>query len=138
MASEFAPELKLVAGRTEDLRWSAFAADGSTAVAFEANDTVRFKLARNPNDAPVLDLESGEATVNGSTVTVTALGNVSINQPASGTVRLAQGDTSTFRGEYHFEINLVDSSESQPANAIKQFLRGKLKFLPSMGGDLGL
>ncbi len=127
-----------VAGRTEDFTWSAYGPDGATPVAFSASDKVRFKLARKAGDTPLLDLVSGTVTANGSTVSITDLGNVNDDEPATGGVRLAQADTDDFDGEYHFELNLVDDSETDPADAIKQICRGKIKFLKSQGGNLGL
>lgn len=138
MAKLIVPDVIVVAGRTEDFEWSAFQTDGRTAVVFEAGDKVRFKLARKPDGAPVVDLLSGTPTAGGSSVVITELGDAGDNEPASGTVRLAQADTVDFEGDYHFELNLVDSGESNPANAIKQFLRGKMTFLPSQGGNVGL
>jgi len=138
MPTLIVPEVIAVAGRTEDFTWSAYAADGATPVAFAASDKVRFKLARKAGDTPLLDLVSGSVTANGSTVSITDLGDVNADEPATGGVRLAQADTDDFDGEYHFELNLVDDSETNPADAIKQICRGKIKFLKSQGGSLGL
>lgn len=132
MATLIVPEITVVAGRTEDFTWAAYEADGETPVVFADDDKVRFKIARKPGDAPLLDLVSGTVTANGSTVAITDL------DPASGTARLAQADTDDFTGDYHFELNLVDNSETSPADAIKPILRGKLRFLKSQGGNLGL
>ena len=125
------PDIVAVFGRTEDFAWSAYDADGEATV-LAAGDKIRFKMARKPDDTPLLELVSGSPTVNGSGVTIADL------DPASGTVRLAQGDTISFRGDYHYEMNLVDDSETAPPDAIKQFIRGKITFLPSQLGDLGL
>lgn len=132
MATRIVPDLTVIAGRTEDFTWAAYEADGATPVVFAADDKVRLKIARKAGDAPLLDLVSGTVTANGSTVAITDI------DPASGTARLAQEDTDDFDGDYHFELNLVDNSETNPADAIKQILRGKMRFLKSQGGDLGL
>lgn len=131
MTSRTVPDLIAVAGRTEDFTWAAYAADGSTPSVFAAGDKVRFKLARKADDTPLLDLISGTVNANGSTVTMSA-------SPAAGTVRLGQADTTAFEGEYHFELNLVDDSETSPADAIKPICRGRIKFLKSQGGSIGL
>lgn len=133
MASRVVPDIAgIPAGRTVDFTWAAYLANGTTAAAFAVGDKVRFKLARRPGGTPILDLLSGTATAAGSVVAITG------TSPAAGTVRLGQADTATFEGEYHFELNHVDDSETAPADAIKPICRGKLKFTLSQGGNVGL
>ena len=126
-------EVEAVAGRTEDFDWTAYEGDGRTTIAFAADDKVRFKLGSTASDTtPDLDIVSGTPTANGSAVTIADL------DPASGTVRLAQSDTSSFSGKMYFELLLVDNSESSPADAIKVICRGTMVFSGSMGGSVGL
>jgi hypothetical protein len=122
-----------VAGRTEEFEWSAYEGDGKTPVAFASDDLVRFKLAATDGGVPTLDLVSNAETDNGSLVTITALG-VAGTAPATGLVRLAQGDTLELNDTMYFEMNLVDHSDE---DRIKQFLRGRLLFLQSQGGAIG-
>ena len=105
MASRTFPTIEqLVAGRTEDLDWTIFGPDKRTPLVLEATDVVRFKLSATAGGDPLLDLRSGEATAAGSTVTITDL------DPATGTVRLAQGDTAELAaGTYWGELILVDA-----------------------------
>lgn len=132
------PEIHAVAGRTEDFNWSIYESNGTTAVAITGSDKVRFKLARKAGDTPLLDLVSGTVTANGSTVNITDLGDAGADEPASGNVRLGQEDTEDFSGKYRFELNLVDDSETAPADAIKPICRGTIEFLPAQTGDIGL
>jgi len=57
--------------------------------------------------------------------------------PASVTVRLAQGDTSDMEGAYDAEVLVVDDSETAPADAIKAAEYGVLHVYPSQSGDVG-
>lgn len=127
-------QTECVAGRTEEFEWSAYEGDGITPVAFASDDIVRFKLATKDDGAPTLDLVSNATTDNGSQVTVTSLGTAGTT-PATGLVRLAQDDTLELKGTMYFEMNLVDHSDD---DRIKQFLRGRLLFFPSQGGDVGV
>ncbi len=126
-------QTECVAGRTEEFEWSAYEGDGETPVAFASDDIVRFKLATTDEGVPTLDLVSNATTDNGSRVTVTSLGTAGTT-PATGLVRLAQGDTLELKGTMYFEMNLVDHSDD---DRIKQFLRGRLLFFPSQGGAVG-
>ena len=126
-------QTECVAGRTEEFEWSAYEGDGKTPVAFASDDLVRFKLAAKQDGVPVLDLVSNDETDNGSQVTITSLG-VAGTSPATGLVRLAQGDTLELNDTMYFEMNLVDHSDD---DRIKQFLRGRLMFLPSQAGAIG-
>lgn len=125
-------EVDCPAGRTEQFSWSAYQADGRTPQAFESGDKVRFKLAVSAGGTPVIDLKSGVPSSGGSTLTIESIGGV--DTPASGTLVLDQDDTAVLSGLMHFELDLVDSSDS---NRIKTFVRGKMRMLPSQGGDVG-
>jgi hypothetical protein len=130
-------ELEAVAGRTVDYEWAAYEGDGRTAVAIDASDQLRFKLSATEDDStPSLDLTK-TANGNGSVVTVTTVGSAGVT-PASGTVRLAQADTALLSGRYYWELNLVDNSETAPADAIKPICRGTIVFRPSQGGTITL
>lgn len=126
------------AGRTEDFTWAMYDKDGE-AVAIAADDVVRFKLAATAGATPALDIDSVAPTAVGSVVTIDELGEAGVT-PASGTVRLAQGDTSglTARKYTGCELALVDNSETAPADAIKVFGRGTIDLKASPGGDVGI
>ena len=87
-------------------------------------------------DTPVLDLDQ-TATSNGSKVTVDETGDGSATH-CSVTVRLAQGDTDDLLGAYVCSIEVVDDSETAPADAIKMAEMGVLHFIATGGGDIGL
>lgn len=131
-------EVEAVAGRTEDFEWSAYEGDGRTPVEFASDDKVRFKLGDSESDnAPTLDLVSGTPTLAGSSVSITSLGSAG-SSPATGRVRLAQGDTTTLTGKKYWELLLVDNSETSPADACKVICRGTMLFRGSQGGSVGL
>jgi hypothetical protein len=125
-----------IAGRTVDSDWAAYAKDGRTPVAIESTDQLRFKLSATEGGTPVLDLTK-TANANGSGVTVEHVGIAGV-KAASGTIRLAQADTALLSGRYYWELNLVDDSETAPANAIKPIMRGTIVFRPSQGGTITL
>jgi hypothetical protein len=126
------------AGRTEDFAWSLYDRDGEP-LAIAVDDHVRFKLAATPGATPALDIDSVGATSAGSVVTIEVRGTAGVT-PASGTVRLAQDDTSglTARKYTGCELALVDNSETAPADAIKVCGRGTIDLKASPGGDVGL
>jgi hypothetical protein len=136
-ARELAGNVPCDAGHTEDFNWAIYKSDGKTGEGIAADDVVRFKLADTPGGAPILDLNSSAPTLNGSRVFVDTIG-VSGSVPAAGRVRIAQADSINFSGEKHFELNLVDNSESSPADAIKSICFGTMPFKPTQGGALGL
>lgn len=123
-------------GRTQDFTVNLYEADGETSITMEATDEVRCKIYRRDAATPVLDLDSVGATASGSVVTIVALGASPV---ASVTVRIAQGDTSGLEpGVWSAEIDVVDDSETAPANAIKHVESGTFHLLGSGGGDVGL
>ena len=136
MAALIVPDVVCNAGRTEEFEWQAYKADGKTPEAFAAGDVVRFKLSASSGGTPILDLASNATTANGSRVIVDEVGEAGVT-PASGRVRLAQGDTSGFSGKRAFELDLVDNSEDNPADAIKTICRGSIVFWPTQGGSIG-
>jgi hypothetical protein len=136
-ASLLVPDVVCVAGRTEDYDWQIFKADGVTPEGIAVDDVVRFKVASTNGGAPVLELSSNGPTTLGSRVFVDQLG-ASGTTPATGRVRLAQGDTIAISGKKYFELDLVDNSEVSPADAIKPICRGVIVFWPSQSGNLGL
>ena len=123
-------ELKAHANRTQDFTIALFENDGSTAIVLTGTDVVRVKVGR-ADDTPNLDIDSVGATANGSVVTIDTL------NPASVTLRLAQGDTTSLLGLYDVEVSIVDDSETAPADAIKAAEYGSLSVLASQGGDIG-
>lgn len=132
-------EFEIEAGRTIDYLFKLYKSDGSPA-GIEANDVVRFKIARRASDAtPLLDVDSLAATDNGSLVTVVDVG-VEGTSPAQILVRFAQADTIDFdyRTTHHGELSIVDASETAPANAIKRCGYGSIDVKASIGGDIGL
>jgi hypothetical protein len=133
------PQMEVVAGRTESLVWDAkiVGVDGKTQEAMAPSDHVRWKLSATQDGAPLLDLHSSGATVNGSTCTIATRG--SATELASGTVKLGQDDTKTLSGIYYWELLLVDMSESAatPALRDKIICRGTIKFIDEQQGNLG-
>lgn len=119
--------------RTQDFTVPLFEADGTTELILAATDEVRIKFFKRDGDTPALDLDSIGATGNGSVITIDTL------NPASCTLRIAQGDTSALEpGAYRGDVDVVDDSETAPANAIKHAESILLFLLESGGGDVGL
>ena len=123
--------------RTIDFQGSLFQADGTTGIALQATDVVRFKMGRGDAAVPDLDLKGSQAspspTPNGSGVTVDQ-----ITSPAQYTVRLAQGDlTSLAPGTYDAEVGVVDDSETAPVDAFKPVEVGVVHVIGQMAGDVG-
>ena len=127
---------QLLRGRTEDVEFFLYDADDSP-LGLAVSDVVRFKLGTSEVATPALDLDSVAATTNGSVVTVNTIGSAGVT-PAKVTVRFAQADTATLSGKYYGELDVVDDSETSPANAIKPAGQGTITFAGSMGGDIGL
>ena len=132
MANTF--EQEVYRNRTRDFEFKIYEADGTTGVAIQTTDVVRCKLGRLGGGTPDLDLRSGAATANGSTVTITQT-----TAPATGLVRMAQGDTNLLPvGAYRAELMLVDDSETAPADAVKVFSTGVIHVIDQLGGGVGL
>ncbi len=127
--------IRIERGRTSDYQFTIYEVDGVTGIELAASDVVRFKLYRDDDPSPVLDLDSVQATDNGSLVSV----DQRTPAPALATVRFAQDDTSklVYR-EYRGELTVVDDSETTPPDAIKTAGRGRVKVAPSPGGDVGI
>jgi len=102
----------------------------AAAIVLQADDAVRFKIGRGTG-TPSFDLDSKNATANGSTITFTAGKNVA-------TVRIAQDDLTDLEpGAYDCEVAVVDNSETAPANAIKTAdAQGTFVLLRTQGGDV--
>jgi len=128
-------EIVAEAGRTVDFTVTLKTASGGY-LQLQASDVVRCKIGRGAS-TPDLDLDSVAATADGSVVTVEELGDGSATH-ASATVRLAQGDTDDLFGPYEAEVTVVDSSETDPADAIKTCEQGCVHFMRTMNGDVGL
>lgn len=123
-------EITAYRNRTADYAGTVKDAAGA-AVVLAADDVLRLKVYRRNGATPHLDIDS----------TVTANGSViSIVSAAAGTyvARIAQGDTvNLVPGIYDCELNVVDNSESAPADAIKHVESGVLYLLSTGGGDVG-
>lgn len=128
-------EIEVYSGRTEDLPFAIYDEDG-VALGIAVTDVVRFKLASGAGATPTLDLDSVAASAQGSIVVISARGT-SGSVPASGYVRIAQGETLTVKKYADCELALVDDSETSPADAIKVFGRGAIVVKASPGGDVG-
>lgn len=137
MAKLLVDDVVCSAGRTEEYEWSLYKADGKTPEGIAADDVVRFKLATTVGGDPFLDLTNNGANGNGSRVFVDNVGQSGVT-PASGRVRIGQLDSKGRTGKAFFELNLVDNSEVEPADAIKPICRGFLVFWGSQGGNVGL
>ena len=120
-----------VYARTNDFQFT-LRDDNNEGVAIEAGDVVRFKLGRGDNSVPDLDLRSGGATANGSTITVDQT-----TAPAKATVRIAQDDVADLvPGTYRGELLLVDDSETAPVDAIKHAALGVVYVIGGLGGNV--
>lgn len=118
--------LKAHADRTQDFTITLLQNDKSILV-LAAADVIRVKIGK-AGDTPELDLDSVDPTASGSSVVIDTL------DPASTTLRLAQGDIADLKGTYDIEINVVDDSETLPADAIKTVGVGVLHIIVSQGG----
>ncbi len=122
--------------RTLDIKHLLFEDDESTSITLAETDVVRFKMGRRDGVKPDLDLVSGVATANGSTITIEQRGP---SPGAEVTVRFAQADTSGLvAGPYDAEIMVVDDSEIAPADAVKSAEFGTVHLLETMGGSVAL
>ncbi len=120
--------------------------------------SVSFKMSRTPGGASLLSFSSAAPSANGSAVTIDNTVepsgvpklNVGIHEFVAGRrerstwyMDLADGsstsgywtvqaaDTLTFSGHYFFEMNYIDSGDS---DRVSQPIRGELLFKPSMTG----
>lgn len=131
MAAYF--ELHQPRGRTRDHSLSLYETDGTTVVTLAVTDVVRVKIGNGNNVTPDLDLDDS-ATAGGSVVTVDSL-----TTAPQCTLRIAQADTANLPlGVYAVDIDVVDDSETAPANAIKHAQSGLLYLTGTGGGDVGL
>lgn len=113
-------EISAFSGRTIDFNGQLFQSGGVTGLVLHPADKVRVKIGVT-GAVPLLDLVSGTPTPNGSSVTITGVGqaanppNVPLNVPATYTLHLAQGDLATLNpGDYDLEVNVVDSTDTAP------------------------
>jgi hypothetical protein len=129
----------IVANRTCDELFKLYQANGKPA-AIAANAVPRFKLAAKDDDpTPLLDIDSVTPLAGGSIITVISRGTINVDA-AVVQVRFAQGDTAGLapRDDYFGEIGVVDSAETNPANAFKRAGYGVVIIKPSPGGNVGL
>lgn len=127
-------EVTIEQNRTTDFTVTLKTATGGYLQLAEA-DKVRYKQGRG-TDSPDLDILSGTATSNSSSVTIDERGDGEATH-CSITVRLAQGDTSDLAGSYAAEIGVVDAGETTPVDALKSAEKGTVHVIPSLGGNVG-
>lgn len=128
-------EIVAYRGRTKEYTGTLYRSDGTTALVLASGSKVRFKAGRGDQATPLLDLVSGVATPNGSTVVLDTLGSGST--PARYTVRLAQDDLADIEpGTYDAEVVVIDHGSSGPADAAKVAASGTLHIIGRMGGGL--
>ncbi len=116
-------------GRTCDFSFVVYEADGTTPIELKSTDKVILKIGTN-GQTPLIDLKSGVASDNGSSVAFSVgTGNC--------TLHLAQGDVSGLAaGAYDVEISVLDTASSLPTNNVKYADFGVLSVHPSMSGTL--
>ena len=126
-------------GGTVDWRGSLYEADGTTPIVLASTDKVRVKIGRGDQvAAPDLDILSGTATSNSSSVTIDTVG-VAATTAAQYTLRLAQVDTALLTGPvYEGLVAVVDDSETAPADAFIVVEYFVLHVLPALAGSKGL
>ena len=116
------------AGRTVDFTVPLYEADGTTSVTLDTTDVVRVQVSRAGTE--VLGLNSTNDTAHSSGITIDS------RNPASCTVRFAQGDLSGLQGAYDVEVLVVDDSETAPTDAAKLAEMGVLHVIPTGDGDV--
>ncbi len=86
-----------------------------------------------------LHLTAGDAAANTNLVDLTASITAAIVEPANGIVIFAQADTTALSpARYFLSLTLSDDSETNPADAIKEFGRGRINLRASPAGNLGV
>lgn len=116
----------LTAYRNRTCSWTITITDAAGAnVVLEVTDSLRLKIGR-AGESPLLDLKSGVASTNGSTL--------SAANPT--TFVLDQDDAQSLQpGAYDVEINVVDDSDG---DRIKHATVGVLAIHPSQAGSISL
>lgn len=116
-------------GRTCDFSFVVYEADGTTPIQLKSTDKVIFKVGTN-GQTPLIDLKSGVASANGSSVAFSV-------GTGDCTLHLAQGDVSLLAaGAYDGEITVLDTASSLPDNTVKYADYGVLSVHPTMTGTL--
>lgn len=134
MAASF--EILAVKDRTTEYQGTIYQADGVTVYNLAASDKLRIKIGRQTG-TPSLDMLSGTALSGGSLVTITDIGDA--NTPATYSLLLGQDDLGALNpGPYNIEVNVVDDSVADPADATKFVQFGVLNLLEGEGGNQGL
>lgn len=124
-------EVSVTRNRSKAFSVVLYETDGETGIVLQASDVVRFKVYRRDGATPTLDLDSVGATASGSVITVDQL-----TSPATVTVTIAQGDTSSLEpGVWDAEVCVVDDSDS---DWIKTAEHGTLLVQQAGAGDIGL
>lgn len=125
-------------GGTVDWQGSLYESDGATQVVLASTDKVRIKIGRGDQATPDLDILSGTATSNSSSVTIDNRGTAATT-PAQYTLRIAQADSVLLTGAvYEGIVAVVDDSETAPADAFIPVEYFVLHVLPSLAGSKGL
>lgn len=132
-------EIFVYRGGTVDWRGNLYEVDGTTPIVLAATDKVRIKVGRGDQvAAPDLDILSGTATANSSSVTINNYG-VAATTAAQYTLRLAQADTALLTAPvYEGLVAVVDDSETAPVDAFIVVEYFMLHVLPALAGSKGL
>jgi len=127
----------IAAGRSDYWLFTLYKPNGKAA-ALDAGAVVRFKLAETDAADPLLDIDSVAGLTGGSIVIIVTRGTDEVT-PAQVKVCFAQSDTAGLdAGDYFGELGVVDTAESNPANAFKRAGYGTVTVKSSPGGDVGL
>lgn len=126
------------AGRSSYWLFSLYKANGKAA-AIAVDAVARFKLSEAADsETPTLDIDSIAALDGGSICLITTTGTDE-SAPAQIKVCFAQADTADLdAGEYFGELGIVDTGETNPADAFKRIASGTVIVRASPGGDTGL
>lgn len=123
-------------GRTTRKRFYLYERDGSTPVALDDTDYVRFAAGRGGSDpSPVLDLVWGTETDGGSGIDVLSRGDSST--PAEVAVIVGERETIP-PGDYDAEFSVVDDSAASPVvDPTLPIMRGVIHVIDTIGGSTG-
>ena len=123
-------EIEAYVGRTTDYTGEISGIDGvAVPEALDAADLLKLRITNYRRDL-ILELESGTPSAEDSVLTISDLGDGSVQKPEY-TLRLAEGDMTFPAGLYRVELIWIDSTETAPADASKRIDIGTLDVLPS-------
>lgn len=123
-------DVDCVAGKRERFDWTIRLEDANgERCGLGESDAVIFRLAATADGTAQLEVSSADPTDNDSAINIVSLGSTTTD--ASGTLTLQADDTEAFSNTLkHYELNVADAGDS---NRETQPIRGKMKFLPSIG-----